>query len=74
MQHCIQRHEVNQSALIHGSPTLTEHLAMLKDITQRLEQDELASQPLMEKSHQSGNLGLVSTGRDELSKYVDGSS
>ena len=36
-EYSVQRHEVDQSTLIDGSPTLTEHLSMLEDITQRLE-------------------------------------
>jgi len=76
-QHSVQRHEVNQSALIDGSPTLTERLAVLEDITWRLEQDKLASRPLMEKVtnletsvwFQQGQTNLAITQMDKLEEY-----
>jgi len=76
-QHSVQRHEVDQSTLIDGSPTLTERLAMLKDITWRLEQDELASWPLMEKVtnletlvwFQQGQTNSAITWMDWLEEY-----
>ena len=76
-QHSVQRHEVDQSTLIDGSPTLTERLAMLKDITWRLEQDELASWPLMEKVtnletsvwFQQGQTNSAITQMDRLEEY-----
>ena len=48
-QHSIQRHEVDPSALIDGLPTLTLRLAALEDVTQRLQQDDLASRAVLEK-------------------------
>jgi len=76
-QHSIQRHEVDQSALIDGSPTLTKCLAMLEDITWRLEQGELASWPLMEKVtnletsvwFQQGQTKSAFTRMDRLEEY-----
>ena len=65
------------TALINGSPTLTERLATLEDITQRLEQDELASWPLMEKVtnletlvwFQQGQMNSAITRMDRLEEY-----
>ena len=76
-QHSIQRHEVDQSALLDGSPTLTERLVALEDITRRLEQDELASRPLMEKVtnletsvwFQQGQTNSAITRMDRLEEY-----
>jgi len=76
-QHSVQRHEVDQSTLINGSSTLTKRLATLEDITQRLEQDELASQPLMEKVtnletsvwFQQGQTNSAMTQMDWLEEY-----
>jgi len=76
-QHSVQRHKVDQSALLDGSPTLTEHLATLEDITRRLEQDELASWPLMEKVtnletlvwFQQGQMNSAIMQMDQLEEY-----
>jgi len=76
-QHSIQRHKVDQSALLNGSPTLTKCLAVLEDITRRLEQDELASRPLMEKVanletsvwFQQGQTNSAITRMDRLEEY-----
>jgi hypothetical protein len=48
-QHSVQRHEVDPSAIFDDSPTLSAHLAALKDFTKRLQQDELAVHPLSQK-------------------------
>ncbi|KIJ93081.1 hypothetical protein K443DRAFT_13128 [Laccaria amethystina LaAM-08-1] len=49
VEHLVQKHEVDPSAIFNDSPTLSERLAALEDITKRLEQEELTPCPLLEK-------------------------